>query len=142
MRRAEKQVSDKPKKTIPLRTVLTWLLYLVLAAVPVVLWATAHELGKTYPQREAAAKAAALAERAEYDKKHPWCTQVAKYEVRDQAGAVIRTDERQEQVRCAPDMEAIKAVEERSAKTERIMNIVYGVGIVLYLLLMFIGGGR
>jgi hypothetical protein len=142
MRRADKQASDKPKKTISLRTVLTWFVYLVLVAIPVVLYVAHTEVQKTFPQREAAAKAAALAARAEYDKKHPWCTQVVNYEVRDKAGALVSTDKREEQVRCAPDMEAIKAAKENAAKTERVMTIVYGTGIVLYILLMVIGGGR
>lgn len=116
------------KKTVSPGTLLRWFIYAVLVAIPIVLFIASHELKKTEPQREAAAKAAQLAARAEYDKKHPWCTQEATYAIKDSAGTLVNTQQHVEKVRCSPDMEAVKAQEERMAKDDRVIKVLSIVG--------------
>lgn len=55
-----------------------------------------HKLEESAPQRIAAARV----EQAAYDKAHPKCTEVAKTEVRDKDGSVVRTDTREYTVLC------------------------------------------
>jgi len=112
------------KKTISRGTLLRWFVYAILVAVPIVLYITYHELKKTEPQRQAAARAAHLAAAAEYDKKHPWCTQEVSYVVKDSIGGVIRTDKREEKIRCSPDFEAIKANKERMAANDKVFEVL------------------
>lgn len=69
-------------------------------AIPGSLALVNHHLEKTAPQRMEQGMAAALAERAAYDKAHPKCTEVAKTEVHDKEGNVVRTDTREYSVLC------------------------------------------
>jgi hypothetical protein len=112
------------KKTLSLGTLLRWFVCAVLVAIPFALYVTSHELKKTEPQRSAAARAAHQVAAAEYDKKHPWCTQEVSYAVKDSTGVVIRTDKREEKIRCSPDLEAIKAHEARMSANDKLIQIL------------------